>query len=70
MLTPKDRLTIKHVVEAETDLDEQAKLREALDQLHRPRSVGAAMGFIDYDHAQRLVKVRTKKRAANTGWHE
>ena len=67
MLTPKDRRTIKQVVEAETDLDERAKLREALDQLHRTRSAGAAMGFIDYDHAQRLVKVRTKKRITSNG---
>ena len=67
MLTPKDRRTIKQVVEAETDLDEKAKLREALDHLDRMRFAGAAMGFIDYDQAQRLVKVRTKKRAANNG---
>ena len=67
MLTPKDRRTIKHVVEAETDLDEQAKLREALDQLHRTRFAGVALGFIDYGHAQRLVKVRTKKGAAKNG---
>ena len=67
MLTPKDRRTIKHVVEAETDGDEQVKLREALDQLHRTRFAGDALGFIDYDHAQRLVKARTKKGAANNG---
>ena len=66
-VTPKDRRTIKQVVEAETDLDERAKLREALDQLHRTRSAGAAMGFLDYDHAQRLVKVRTKKRITSNG---
>ena len=67
MLTPKDRRTIKQVVEAETDLAERAKLREALDQLHRTRSAGAAMGVIDYDHAQRLVKVRTKKPGGGDG---
>ena len=67
VLTPKDRRTIKQAVEAETDLKERAKLREALEQLHRTRSAGAAMGFIDYDHAQRLVKVRTKKRSTSNG---
>ena len=67
VLTPKDRRTIKQAVEAETDLNERAKLREALEQLHRTRSAGAAMGFIDYDHAQRLVKVRTKKRSTSNG---
>ena len=64
-LTPKDRRTIKQVIEAETDLDEKTKLREALDQLHRTRSVGGAIGFIDYDHAERLVKARTKKPGPN-----
>jgi hypothetical protein len=67
MLTPKDRRTIKQVVEAETDPDEQAKLREALDQLHRTRSAGGAMGAIDYDHAERLIKARTKKPPAANG---
>jgi len=67
MLTPKDRRTIKQAVEAETDPDEQVLLREALDQLHRTRSVGGALGSIDYDHAQRLVKVRTKKPPNNNG---
>jgi len=61
MLTPKDRRTIKQVVEGETDPDEKAKLREALDQLHRTRSAGGATGVIDYDHAERLIKARTKK---------
>jgi hypothetical protein len=61
MLTPKDRRTIKQVVESETDPDEKAKLREALDQLHRTRSAGGATGVIDYDHAERLIKARTKK---------
>ena len=59
MLTPKDRHTIKQVIDAEADPDEKAKLQKALDQLHRTRSVGGAMGSIDYDHAQRLVKART-----------
>jgi len=67
MLTPKDRRTIKQVVEAETDPDEQAKLREALDKLHRTRSAGGAMGAIDYDHAERLIKARTKKPPAANG---
>lgn len=67
MLTPKDRRTIKQVVEAESDTDEKAKLQEALHQLHRTRSVGGTMGFIDYDHAQRLVKARTRKPPPTNG---
>ena len=67
MLTPKDRRTIKQVVEAETDPAERANLREALDQLHRTRSAGAAMGAIDYAHAERLVKVRSKKPSSGNG---
>lgn len=67
MLTPKDRRTIKQVVEAETDPDEKATLREALDRLHRTRSAGGAMGAIDYDHAERLIKTRTKKPAPVNG---
>jgi len=65
MLTPKDRRTIKQVVEGETDPGEKTKLREALDQLHRTRSAGGAMGAIDYDHAERLIKARTKKPPTN-----
>lgn len=61
MLTPKDRRTIKQVVEAEGDPAEKTKLHEALDQLHRTRSAGGAMGAIDFDHAERLIKARTKK---------
>ena len=61
MLTPKDRRTIKQVVEAETHTEERARLQEALDQLHRTRSVGGTTCFIDYDHAQRLIKARTRK---------
>lgn len=67
MLTPKDRRTIKQVVEAESDRDEKSRLREALEQLHRTRSGGAAMGSIDYAQAQRLVKVRAKKRVGGNG---
>ena len=67
MLTPKDRRTIKQVVEAETDTEEKAKLQEALEQLHRTRSVGGTMGFIDYDHAQRLVKARTRRPPPTNG---
>ena len=67
MLTPKDRRTIKQVVEAETDFEEKVKLREALDQLHRTRSVGGALDFIDYDHAQRLVKARNPKPVPKNG---
>jgi len=67
MLTPKDRRTIKQVVEGETDPDEKATLREALDQLHRTRSAGGATGTIDYDHAERLIKARTKKPAPTNG---
>lgn len=66
-LTPKDRRTIMQVIEAETDNAEKTKLRKALDQLHRVRIAGDAMGFIDYEHAQRLVKVgkkKTRKRRA------
>lgn len=67
MLTPKDRRTIKQVVEAETDPVEKAKLREALDQLHRTRSAGVATGVIDYEHAERLVKVRGRKPGRRNG---
>lgn len=67
MLTPKDRGTIKQVVVAETDPDEKAKLQVALDQLHRTRSVGGTLSFIDFAHAQRLVKARTKKPSPNNG---
>ena len=67
MLTPKDRRTIKQVVESESDLEEKAKLREAVDQLHRTRSTGGSMGSIDFDNAQRLVKARTKKPVVNDG---
>lgn len=67
MLTPKDRRTIKQAVEAETDVKEKVKLREALDQLHRTRSVGGVLGFIDYDHAQRLVKARSRKPVPKNG---
>lgn len=67
MLTPKDRRTIKQVVEGETDPDEKTKLREALDQLHRTRSTGGSMGAIDYDHAERLIKARTKKPPPTNG---
>ena len=45
MLTPKDRRTIKQVVEAETDTEEKAKLQEALEQLHRTRSIGGDYGL-------------------------
>ena len=67
MLTPKDRRTIKQVVESETDAAEKATLREALDQLHRTRSAGGTMGSIDYDHAERLVKARTRKPTPANG---
>lgn len=67
MLTPRDRRTIKQVIERETDLNEKGKLRETLDKLHRTRLSGATMGFIDYEHAQRLVKIRTKKQPPNGG---
>ncbi len=67
MLTPKDRRTIKQVVEGETDPGEKTKLRQALDQLHRTRSAGGAMGAIDYDHAERLIKARTKKPPPTNG---
>ena len=70
MLTPKDRRTIKQVVEAETDLAERMKLQKALDQLHRTRSTGAAMASIDYDHAQRLVKVGGNRRGGGHGTQE
>jgi Helicase HerA, central domain len=67
MLTPKDRRTIKQVVEGETDPAEKTKLREALDQLHRTRSAGGATGAIDYEHAERLIKARTKKPPPTNG---
>lgn len=67
MLTPKDRRTIKQVVEAETDAAEKATLHDALDQLHRTRSAGGAMDAIDFDHAERLVKARTKKVSPPNG---
>ena len=65
MLTPKDRRTIMEVIEAETDRAKKTKLRKALDQLHRTRLAGDATGFIDYEHAQRLIKAGTKKRTTN-----
>jgi hypothetical protein len=67
MLTPKDRRTIKQVVESETDPDEKTKLHEALDQLHRTRSAGGATSAIDYEHAERLIKARTKKPVPTNG---
>ena len=57
-LTPKDRRTIKEVVENETDPDQKRNLSEALDLLHRTRSFGGTLSFIDYEHAQRLIKAR------------
>lgn len=60
MLTPKDRQTIKKVVEGVEDAEEMTRLREALDQLHRTRS-GGTEGTIDFEHAERLIKARTKK---------
>ncbi len=60
MLNPKDRQTIKKVVEGIEDAEEKAKLRKALDQLHRTRS-GGAEGTIDFEHAERLIKARSKK---------
>jgi hypothetical protein len=66
MLTPKDRRTIKQVVDGEEDPDEKVKLREALEQLHRTRSAGTT-GAIDYDHAERLIKARTKKPSSGKG---
>jgi hypothetical protein len=60
MLNPKDRQTIKKVVEGIEDEDEKARLREALDQLHRTRSAGIE-GTLDFEHAERLIKARTKK---------
>ena len=67
MLTPRDRRTMKEVVEAEPDPAEKLRLREALDQLHRTRSAGAAVGFIDYDHAQRLFKARRRTPGGGNG---
>ena len=67
MLTPKDRRTIKQVVEAETHTEEKVKLQDALDQLHRTRSVGETTNIIDYDHAQRLVKARTRRPSPTNG---
>ena len=66
-LTPKDRRTIKQAVEAETHAEEKAKLQDALEQLHRTRAVGETTCFIDYDHAQRLVKARTRKPSPTNG---
>lgn len=67
MLTPKDRRTIKGVVDAETDPTEKAKLSEALGRLHRTRSAGGTRAFIDFDHAQRLVKLRAKRSRPSKG---
>ena len=64
-LTPMDRRTIKQAVESETDVDEKGRLREAFDQLHRTRSAGGSLGFIDYQQAQRLIKVRSTKRTSS-----
>jgi len=60
-LTPKDRRTIKQVVDGETDANRKAQLREALEQLHRTRWEGAGMGAIDFEAAERLMKARTSK---------
>jgi hypothetical protein len=61
-LTPKDRRTIKEVVGQEKNEDQKARLRKALDQLHRTRWEGEGMGAIDFEAAERLIKARTKKK--------
>ena len=66
-LTPKDRRTIKGVVEGEKKAAEKAKLQRALDQLHRTRWEGEGMGAIDFEHAERLIKARTKKPGKKDG---
>ena len=67
MLNAKDRRTIKQVVESEDGSDEKTKLQEALDQLHRTRFDGGGTSAIDFDHAERLIKARTKKSAPANG---
>lgn len=65
-LTPKDRRTIKGVVEQEKNADQKKHLRKALDQLHRTRWEGQGMGAIDFEAAERLIKARTKKKSKST----
>ena len=65
-LTPKDRRTIKQVVDAEVDTVHKAKLQKALEQLHRTRWEGKGMGAIDFDAAERLMKARTSKTKKRT----
>lgn len=61
-LTPKDRRTIKQVIESETDDAQKAELQRAFDGLHRTRWEGQGMGAIDLAAAQTLIKARTTKR--------
>lgn len=65
-LTPKDRRTIKQVVDGEPDAAHKAKLQKALEQLHRTRWEGKGMGAIDFDAAERLMKARTAKPKVKT----
>ena len=66
-LTPKDRRTIKQVVDSEPDADHKAELQKALEQLHRTRWEGKGMGAIDFDAAERLMKARTSKPKKKNG---
>jgi hypothetical protein len=69
-LTPKDRRTIKGVVEQEKNADQKTHLRKALDQLHRTRWEGKGMGALDFEAAERLIKARTKKKTKKTDGDE
>lgn len=60
-LTPKDRRTIKQVVDGEIDADLKTKLQQALEQLHRTRWEGKGMGAIDFAAAERLMKARNSR---------
>ncbi len=62
-LTAKDRRTITRVIASVDDPDEKQRLREALDQLYRSRWQGAGMSAISFQHAESLVRARTKKSA-------
>jgi len=66
-LTPKDRRTIKQVVDGEADPARKAGLQKALEQLHRTRWEGKGMGAIDFEAAERLMKARSTKPKKDKG---
>lgn len=66
-LTPKDRRTIKQVVDGEQDADKKADLQRALGQLHRTRWEGSGMAAIDFSSAEKLIKARATKPPTTGG---